>query len=287
MADFLDICGMRLDCDQLSMKPEPIGAGVTRSGNAAAHSNEQDSKWHGTGRSVVLSRDDALFYAALLSRRLEHWPFNADAYGDKGFTWSGAPTLPSGVSIGAAAPAPKYGGGYLKLAVSATNIAINTPKLTDGWAFAIWFAGGNVAWDLYIITGSGSVASGGAVAAAWKNGAAQAATMPTWASVSVSSTASVLTLKSSGSIINNFDDLVVIASQISSGVAAQLDTYLRVNTSGPWPTAPTLSVSGDFHPTTLSVLGEGASTENVTGNLLDGSGFKPNLRRLSFDLLEV
>lgn len=265
----------------LELDEDVVGVGLDRAQDGTARNNFNDIKRRFPGKTTPLSQADAQLLAVLFKGLGDHYTFDADAYSDKGVGWTSAPTMPTGASIVTATPTPKRGAGALQLDANAGHsIAFPLQRLTDGWCFAVWYSLAAAAFDLWIVSGAGTVAAGGAVAAAWKNGVAQGSVMPAWAAIDA--TARTLTLKGQAGGTGTFDDLVVLPAQMSSGLVAQFNTSMA---NSAWPSPyPVLTAAGDFHPVALSVLGKLTKSTNVMG-ALNGT-FANNLRKLEFELWE-
>lgn len=260
-----------------------VGVGITRAQDGSARNNFNAKKWHVKGKTIPLSQADALFLQAMLDGKGDHWTFDADTYSDKGASWSGAPTLPTGVTLVTATPTPKRGAKCLQIDANASHsIVFPLEPLADGWTFAVWFSLAAATFDRWIVTGSGTVASGGAVTAAYKNGVAQSAVMPAWAAVDAS--ANTLTLKGQAGGTDSFDDLVVIPEPLPSDLLSSLDTFYN---SQAWPTPyPIVQCGGDFHPVALNMLGQPGDGAQGVGSI-NGAAYADNLVELAFDFFEA
>lgn len=271
MADFLDICGVNVPCAELTMKPPAIGAGVTRSANASARANWIARKWHGQGKTAAMQQTDALFLTALLAHQADHWSFDVDLYSDKGRPGAGARNT--------AAPTSRYGAGADALGIGGTY-TFPVDSVAAGWTLLVWNYE-SAAWHHYVGYGP----SGGA--GAWlRDGVSHAA--PTWWNNGSNASfllGTSLSIDCTGELQADYiDDLVVIGTQCSATQASALHTF---HAAQAWPLAPKLTVSGDFHPVSLTMLGEVGEATNLQGNLLDGAGLKSNLRQLQFEVNEA
>lgn len=262
-----------------------VGAGIARAQDGTARNNFNAKKWTVKGKTAPLAQLDALFLEAMLDGLGDHWPFNVDAYSDKGSAWSGAgsptpPTMPTGVSIIGSSPSPKRGSGCLQIAASSSDfITFNVDPLRDGWTVAVWLSVGAATWNHYVISGSSTVASGGACGV-WLNGVAQTGSCPAWLSVDIG--AGTVKLVGVTGSVQAFDDLVVVAAMASASVATQLDAFANAQAWGTWPTC---YCAGDFHPSALSMLGN-PGTHDVTP-VSSSTGFMNNAVELEYELQEV
>jgi hypothetical protein len=278
----LTINGIAVPVEEgLELDEDVVGAGLDRGQDGSARNNFNAIKRRLAPKTPPMLIADAQLIGALLKGVGDHWTFDTDAYSDKGVGWTAVPTMPAGCSIISATPTPKRGAGALQIdANAAHSIAFPLPPLTDGWCFAVWFSLAAAAFDLWIVSGTGTVASGGAVAGAWKNGVAQSSVMPAWAAIDA--TAKTLTLKGQAGGTDTFDDLVVLPVQMSSTLLSQFNTFMTANA---WPAPyPVLTAAGDFHPVSLSMLGR--LTKSTIAQGVMGGSFQDNLRRLEFELWE-
>lgn len=266
--------------------PETIGTGLVRGQDASLRNNYNALKEHFSGKSPPMSQQDAMLIMALLQGNGDHWSWDVDGFSDKGGAWVGyaaaTPALPTGVTLISATPTPKRGAKALQIdANAAHSIALLQSPLTDGWTVAVWYSLSLAAFDLWIFTGTGTVASGGAVTGAWKNGAVQSAVLPAW--IAVDTAASTVTLKGVAGGLGTFDDLVVIPATISAAREADLNTFL---TAQAWPMPyPVLLCSGSFHPVSLSMLGRVSKSANFMG-VINGA-YTAVGRTLEFELEEA
>jgi hypothetical protein len=279
MADFLDICGVNVPCAELSMLPEKIGPGVTRSANATARANWIARKWHAHGKTAPMQLLDAIFLSALLGQMLDHWNFDADLFSDQGINTTATAGAPAVSALQA-----KYGAKSLLIhntVGESVTYTVLSGASTYGITVIVWrYEGG--AWHHYIVS-----ATFGSGYATYKDGAFLNNALPTWLNVTVLTGVVVLQRSAADGADVYYDDLVVISAALGPSAAAMAAALYTFHNAQVWPQAPTVSVSGDAHPAPLFMLGEPADATNIEGNLLDGNGLKSNLRVLPFEMLQV
>lgn len=259
------IHGVTLQTAEASIDPDTVGEGFARAQGGLGRQNFQAFKQHIKGRTVPLTQAEGFAWYAVLTGQTDHWGFAADLYSDKGY----GPTASSGATQAAGG---RNGSSKLTLAATTGNItyAVTT---TNGVTFCAGrYESG--AWADYALTWSAA----GALTAVYRNGTAQAVSLPSW----IVYTSTSIQLTNTAASAQDFCELAVINAPAPTAWLSALNTWRASNNQA---TAPRLTVAGDIHPIALTMFGKVGGTKNMM--VVVGGAFADNARVIDFELMEA
>lgn len=265
---FLNINGVDVEvatANGAEVDPEVVGGGLVRAADASLRDNFQDEKTTFKASTTLMASEDALFLAALLQQKQDHWAFLVDLLSDKGL----APSSSTLATVGAGGP---WAHGQLSL--GATTGQVTYPSVfgaMGGTLQVARFESG--AWHEYQVV-VGTVSTNYACAAVYKDAVAQATAYPSWLVVTGAGT---VQLKNTTGSPVLYGELVFTNAPTTSQTLA---TSLYAFRTGFFPPlAPNLTCSGDWNPIPLTMLSNPGAVKYVAGATIQ--------RTVTLDLREV
>lgn len=251
-----------------------IGAGITRAQDGSARNNFNAKKWHLKAKTTPMLQTEALFLRTLLDGLGDRWNFDADLYSDKGAKGTGG-------SVVTSSPTPKRGAGCLSLANGVNFTAtVDAPVGTNsGFTVAFWNSPTATNWTRYIVTRDYSGPPG--VQTVYVAGSVGALPSGVGPAVTISGGVATLLLTNGSGATQGYDDVLFIPAYLPPSLVSGLDALMN---SQAWATFPALTVGGDFHPVSMTMLGQ-PGDEQVNEVFLSGS-LQDNAVEISFDLME-
>jgi len=265
--------GIPVAHDALEITASKLGTNLSRSANGNLRKDWQRVVQQIRGTTPILSQQEAVALQCLLDGSVFHASFDDDLYGDKG---------EPGVATGAARETgtKKYGAGGLQVVGTSGTMEYDGILGQRGVTVMVWRYESSV-WHDYLITYT-NVANSPVLQALYKDGVAQSLVDPAWIG-DVNFTSNIFQIvEQTAATTTYYDDLVVFPCPVPGTWVAQLVSFRAAQA---WPQVPTLTVTGDEFPSTLTCEGD-CRTSRV--HQAKGSGGWDNSQRVvEFELSEV